>query len=312
MRDRRAILASLLLSSTVTATAAAQTAPKFEYGKPPEKPTDWNVQAKGGLLITSGNSQSRNANMGVTASQQAGDNKLSFEGNFAYGRSNVLTPVIDTTMNVVTGLERTPTTTTNQWRSRGRYDRFFTPNNSGYVLGQIGADRVAGKKLVAGGQAGYSRQLLKNDFHTTVAELGYDYSFESYVIQPPVDSVSIHSARVFLGELWKLTEATGINGSVEALFNLNKEKAPDANDPTFTVKEVKAFKDTRVTGKIGLTTTLYKKLSFGFGFTVLYDQNPAPRPLPASAKGVPFAPGFHPFSDKFDTLTEATLVFTFL
>jgi Protein of unknown function, DUF481 len=308
MRERRTLLAAILLSTTVTATAVAQ--PKFQFEKPPEKPSDWQVQAKGGLLITSGNSQSRNANLGLTASQQTGYNKLSFEGNLAYGRSNVLVPVID--MGMVTALERTPTTTTNQWRARGRYDRFFTPNNAGYVLGQIGADRVAGKKLVAGGQGGYSRQLLKNDFHTTVAELGYDYSFESYLVQPPVDSVSIHSARVFVGELWKLTEATGITGSIEALFNLNKEKAPDASDPTGASKEVKAFKDTRVTGKIGLTTTLFKRLSFGFGIAVLYDQNPAPRPLPASAKGAPFAPTFHPFADRFDTLTEATLVFTFL
>jgi hypothetical protein len=171
---------------------------------------------------------------------------------------------------------------------------------------------VAGKKLVAGGQGGYSRQLLKNEFHTAVAELGYDYSFESYLVQPRIDSVSIHSARVFVGELWKLTEGTGINGSIEALFNLNKEKALDASDPTGATKEVKAFKDTRVTGKIGLTTTVYKKLSFGFSVTVLYDQNPAPRPVPASAKGAPFAATFHPFADRFDTLTEATLVFTFL
>jgi len=308
MRDRRALLASVLLATTVTVPALAD--PKFEFGKAPEKPSDWQVQAKGGLLVTSGNSQSRNGNLGVTASHQTGWNKLSAEGNVAYGRSDVLTPVID--MGVVTGLERTPETTTNQWKVRGRYDRFFTTNNSGYVVGQLGADRVAGKKLVGGGQAGYSRQLLKNDVNTTVAEIGYDYSFESYLAQPRIDPVSIHSARLFVGELYKLTDATGLTGSVEALFNLNKEKAPDASDSTGATNEVKPLKDTRVTGKLGLTTTLYKKLSFGFGFTLLYDQNPAPRPVPASAKGAPFAPTFHPFADRFDTLTEATLVFTFL
>jgi putative salt-induced outer membrane protein YdiY len=310
MRDRRVLLGFLLLSTTVTATAAAQ--PKFQFEKPPEKPSDWKVQAKGGLLITSGNSQSRNGNLGLNASHQTGWNKLTVEANAAYGRSEVLVPVID--MGVVTGLDREPQTTTNLWRGRGRYDRFFTTNNSGYVLGQIGADRVAGKKLVGGGQIGYSRQLIKNEFHTAVAELGYDFSYESYLDTParPLDPVSIHSARLFVGELWKLTESTGINGSFEALFNLNKEKAPDASDPTGATNEVKAFKDTRLTGKLGLTTTLYKDLSFGFGVTVLYDQNPAPRPVPASAKGAPYAPTFHPFSDRFDTITEATLILTFL
>jgi putative salt-induced outer membrane protein YdiY len=312
----RNLVATLFLS-TAFAGAAAAADPKFEFQKPPEKPPEWQVQAKGGLLITTGNSQSRNANLGLTASHQVGGNRLSLDGNLAYGRSNVLRPIIDKTTvpeGVVTGLERAPETTTNLWKARGRYDRFITEHNSAYVLGQLGADRVAGKKLIAGGQTGYSRQLLRTDAHTTVAELGYDFSFESYVDSADrhVDPTTIHSARVFVGELWKLTADTGINGSVEALFNLNKEKAPNASDSTGATNEVKAFKDTRVTGKLGLTTTLWKSLSFGFGFTVLYDQNPAPRPLPASAKGAKYAPTFHPFADRVDTLTEATLVFTFL
>src|SRR5947207_3078499 len=102
MRERRALFGTIFfLAATVTAaTAAAQTTPKFEFDKPPEKPTDWKVQAKGGLLITSGNSQSRNASLGVTGSRQTGDNKLSLDANLAYGRSNVIVPVI--VMNEVT------------------------------------------------------------------------------------------------------------------------------------------------------------------------------------------------------------------
>jgi hypothetical protein len=311
MRDR-SVLALVLLLGAAVSTPASAADPKYEFQKPPEKPSDWKVQAKGGLLVTTGNSRSRNAVMALTGSHQTGFNKVSFEGNVAYGRSNVLVPIIENGM--VTGLSRTPETTTNQWRARGRYDRFLTPNNSAYVLGQIGADRVAGKELFGGGQAGYSRQLIKSDAHTTVAELGYDFSYESYLSPPgrKVDPVSIHSARLFVGELWKLTNDTGISGSVEALFNLNKEKVPNASDSTGATNEVKALKDTRLIGKIGLTTTLWKNLSFGFGFTLLYDQNPAPRPLPASSKGAPYAATFHPFADPIDTLTEATLVFTFL
>jgi len=313
MRDPRALFGAALLAATmITASAAAQPPPKFEFEKPPEKPVDWKVQAKGGLLVTTGNSQSRNTNFALTASRQTDGNKISLEGNLAYGRSSVIVPVIEN--DVVTALDRRAETTTNQWRARGRYDRFLTANNSAYVLGQIGGDRVAGKKLFGGGQLGYSRQVFKNDMHTAVAELGYDFSYESYLSPPdrPVDPVAIHSARVFLGELFKLTNDTGLSASVEALFNVNEEKAPDASDATGARNEVRAFKDTRLTGKAGLTTTLYKNLSFGFGVTVLYDQNPAPRPLPASAKGTKFADAFHPFADRVDTLTEATLVFTFL
>jgi len=287
-------------------------APKFEYDKTPPKPTDWKVQAKGGLLITTGNSQARSGVFGLQGSRQQAYNKLSLDAQLAYGRSNVLVPVLDPVDPlVVTGVDRRGETTTNEWRARGRYDRFLTENNALYVLAQIGADKIAGKELYGGGQAGYSRQLQKTTQSTLVAELGYDFSHEQYIQQPgkTIDPVTIHSARVFVGELLALTADTGLTASVEALFNLNNEKALDASDPTKT--GVSAFKDTRIIGKAGLTTTLWKSLSFGFGFTLKYDQNPAPRPLPSSAPaGAMFRQTL--FADKVDTLTEATLIFTFL
>ena len=56
---------------------------------------------------------------------------------------------------------------------------------------------------------------------------------------------------------------------------------------------VDAFKDTRVNGKIGFTTTVRKSLSVGLGLTVKYDQNPAPRPVPSgSPAGTVYGPTF--------------------
>ena len=129
-------------------------------------------------------------------------------------------------------LDKRSVETTNSWLFRGRYDWFFTPNNSGYASGQAAADQVAGKSFFGGGQVGYSRQVLKTAMHLLVAELGYDFSFESYVAQPnkTLDAVSVHSARVFAGETLMLSTATGLTASVEALFNLNKEgKAINVN-----------------------------------------------------------------------------------
>ena len=304
-----------LLQGASMAPAFAQTpaAPKFTFEKPPEKDVDWKVQSKGGFLVTSGNSRAQSGTFALDGSRQQGANKLSLNGGLAYGRSNVLVPQLDA-MGNVSGFGRQAQTTTNEWKSRGRYDRFFTPNNAAYVLGQVGADKIAGKRLWGGGQLGYSRQVYKSEAHTAVAEIGYDFSYESYVQSPgrTVDAVAIHSARVFVGELFSLTKETGFSGSMEALFNLNKEKALDASDGTGATTGVGAFKDTRVIGKLGLTTLLRQSLSFGFGFTVKYDQNPAPRPLPASAAGATYAPMFQPFADKVDTLTEATLIYTFL
>jgi hypothetical protein len=302
---RPAVAAAILL---LGAPAFAQD-PKFTYEKPPEKPVDWKVQSKGGMLLTSGNSHSTSATLSLSGSRQSGDNKLALEGGLAYGRSRVLVPVVDAAGDVTDFTNRTDTTT-NEWRARGRYDRFLTANNAIYGLAQVAADKVAGKSLFGGGQVGYSRQLWKSERDTLVAELGYDFSYESYVEQAgkSQDSVAIHSARAFVGNLLTLTPQTGIATSVEALFNLNKEgKALDASNGTTGVD---AFKDTRATAKATLTTTLYKDLSFAFGFTARYDQNPALRPIPGGS--LKYAPGVLIFSDKVDTLTEATLIFTFL
>jgi len=144
----------------------------------------------------------------------------------------------------------------------------------------------------------------------------YDFSYESYVQQPgkTIDPVSIHSARLFIGESVKISPSSGATASVEALFNLNREvNALDASSGSPPTNGVAAFHDTRVVGKLGLTTTLFARLSVAFGFTLRYDQNPAPRPVPpGTPSNLMYAPTFTPFADKVDTLAEATLIYTFI
>jgi hypothetical protein len=213
----------------------------------------------------------------------------------------------------VTAVDRQEVTTTNNWFSKGRYDRFFTANNSGYVSGLAAADKIAGKTFAGGGQIGYSRQLVKTDNQTLVAEIGYDFSYERYVQQPMkmLDPVSIHSARLFVGETAKVTSATGATASVEAFFNLNKEgKALNIDEPHNP--GVDPFHDTRVIGKLGVSTTLFKSLSVALGFSIRYDQNPAPLPVPSGTPtGVGFAAYFQPFAETLDTASEVTLIYTF-
>ena len=307
--------------------AAAQVDPKFDYAKADAAKPDaahtveWKAQAKAGGLLTGGNTQVRSATLGLTASRKEGSNKLSLDGNLAYGRTNVLAAVADPAMpTMVTGLQRVSVTNTNNWVAKGRYDRFFTLNNSGYVSAQGAGDKIAGKTFYGGGQIGYSRQLLNNAMNTVVAEIGYDFSYESYVEppagKPPLDAVTVHSARVFGGETLKLTAATGITASVEALVNLNKEgKALNHLNGT---PGVDAFKDTRVVAKAALSTTVWKSLSLAIGATLKYDQNPAPLPLasllPAGSTLSPTAfaaTGGVPFAQTTDTQGEATLIYTF-
>jgi hypothetical protein len=306
-----------LLSSSL---AAAQTDPKFEYAKaeavkPGAAPlVEWKTQAKAGGLWTAGNSQVKSAVLGVTASRKQGANKLSLEGDLAYGRSNVWQTVPNMTDPTTVDIQRNPVTTTNNFLAKGRYDRFFTENNAGYVSAQAAGDRIAGKTFFGGGQIGYSRQLLKNDMNTIVAEIGYDFSYETYV-QPPTGAappgVAVHSARLFAGETLKLSAATGVIASVEALLNLNREsKALNHVDGSMGVD---AFKDTRVVGKAALTTTVYKSLSLAVGFIVKYDQNPAPLPLAPILMGRTLngMDDQTPFSESTDYQTEVTLIYTF-
>ena len=208
----------------------------------------------------------------------------------------------DTTID---SIGRTNIETNNNWFTKGRYDRFFTPNNSGYVSAQAAGDEVAGKTFYGGGQIGYSRQVYKSEMHLLVAELGYDLSYERYVQNPGTthDPVTVHSARIFAGETLTLTKATGITASVEALFNLNKEGS--ALQYPSGATGVDPFKDTRVNGKLGLTTTLYKRMSISFGFLaqVRSESGAAPHPVGLAAERGLRA-GFVPFADRVDTQTD--------
>jgi hypothetical protein len=312
----RAVAAAIVLTGALAA-AQEPPPPKFVYEKPAEvKTVEWKSGVKTGLLLTSGNSQMTTFTFGGNAIRKDPSNKLALDFNAAYARSNIL---IANDVNANGTLDpgeitRQGQTTANFWNVKARYDRFFTTNNSLYVAGLAAADQVAGKEFFGGGQVGYARQLHKDKLWDASAEVGYDLSYE--VLAPPTDkSTLIQSARLFLGANLRLREGTGLFGSAEVLTNLNPERIPWAKDyEQHPDKWVPEFRDTRVTGKVGITTRLWKNVSFAFSFGLKYDQNPAPRPAVKDAAGteVPFASGYVPFVDSLDTITEATLIITLL
>ncbi len=166
MNPRPLVLAAALLF--LAATAVAQTTPTFTYAKPdavkpaapaavaptPPPPVEWKAQVKGGFLMTSGNSQTTGASVTGNVSRREGNNRLTFDAGAAYGRSNVVTPVIVTDMtvtppsNTIVGIGRTSIETNNNWSTKGRYDRFFTANNSGYVSAQAAGRSGGGQVLL--------------------------------------------------------------------------------------------------------------------------------------------------------------------
>jgi hypothetical protein len=299
--------------------------PKFEYGKKEDvkdvKKVEWKASAQGGFILTSGNSHTSTLSAGATASRKAGDNKLSLDFGASYGKSDIKIAVDDDAPGTPgagkVGADEIYTVeqvTTNAYMLKGRYDRFLTEKNSLFVTARAGADKIAGKSLIAGGQIGYSRLLVKNKNHEMASELGYDYSYESYEA-PGVASLSIHSARLFLGYVGTLSDVTALTASAELLTNLSAEDtAPNDQDGDGNAGDdmpgIDAFGDNRFTGKLGITTKLSTDISFRFGFTAKLDSAPAPLPNIQGSAG--YETGFQPLAQSLDTVTEAQLIINLL
>lgn len=302
-----AVPLAILVVAVPLAAGAQDAAPPAPPAPPP---VQWKAQAKAGLVSTSGNAETTTLTAAANVARSDAANKVALEGVVAYGQSGLLVASDTNGDGLIERGEfhRSTQTTVNNWNVKGRYDRFITKHQGAFVGASVGADEIAGKTLIAGGQAGYAVKLLKSDVQELVGELGYDFSYEEYQARG-VKPNEIHSGRAFLGETLKLSATAGIVASVEALANLNTEKnAPNAHAASPTAK-VKAFEDIRVNGKIALTAAVRSNVSLSVGFQLRWDRNPAP--LPAISGAPPFAPPM-PFAKEVDTVTDAALIVTFM
>jgi hypothetical protein len=277
--------------------------PKFEYGKHDElkdvKTPEWTAAAEGGLVLTTGNSETTTITGGFKASRKSGDNKLAIEASGAFAKSGIRVlddrngnGVIDDNSEIKT----VETTTTEQLASKLRYDRFLTDFNSLFIAALAARDVPAGKDSVLGGQVGYSRRLYKSKVSETVAEIGYDFSREDLTTGDPV---SIHSGRVFLGHKAAMTEGALLDASVEGLTNFNRETLP-------TGKDGAAFRDTRVNLKIAIQAKIGENLAFQTSIEAHFDNRPGPLAIK------PLAMGFVPEASSVDTIMKASLIYTFV
>ena len=230
-----------------------------------------------------------------------GANKLQLDAGTAYATSDIRIAVDDNGDGFIAPGEitRDNVTTTQAWGVKARYDRFFTERNA--LL-----PRRASPQTILPGKEGLPRasssaiavSCSRARCMSWRPGLGYDFTHEDYVVEG--DPIQIQSIRGYVGYVGKLSEGTSFDASAEVLANLNEEDTPTG--------QVGAFEDTRVVAKLSLTTKLVAGLSFRFGFGAKYDQAPAPLP-PFS---LPYAPGFLPLADEFDTSTEAVLIYDLL
>lgn len=275
--------------------------PTFQFGKAEEvkdvKGVEWNASAEFGLVFTTGNSETTTITGGAKAARKEGDNKLSAELGGAFARAGVRqlddsngNGQIDDESEITT----VSTTSSRNLTGKLRYDRFLTEHNSLFVAAVASTDEPAGKELVLGGQLGYSRLLYKSEKHELAGEAGLDYSREQLITGDPL---SIISARLFVGYKGTLSATTNADASAEALMNLN-----ELDTPTGTAS---LGQDTRVNGKLGITSKLTASLSINTGLELKYDNKPAPLKISN------LAAGFVPESSKLDTIMKASLIYSF-
>lgn len=275
--------------------------PTFQFGKAEEvkdvKGVEWNASAEFGLVFTTGNSETTTITGGAKAARKEGDNKFSAELGGAFARAGVRqlddnsgNGLIDDESEITT----VSTTSSRNLTGKVRYDRFLTEHNSLFVAALASTDEPAGKELVLGGQLGYSRQLYKSEKHELAGEAGVDFSREQLISGDPL---SIVSARLFFGYKGTLSDTTNADASAEVLMNLN-----ELDTPTGTAS---LGQDTRVNGKLGVTSKLTTSLSINTGLELKYDNKPAP------LKIANLAPGFVPESSKLDTIMKASLIYSF-
>jgi hypothetical protein len=303
---RRLLALSFVLACPALAVAGD---PKFEYGKSEEvkdvKGIDWTAAAEAGLVFTTGNSETTTATGGIKASRKTGKNKFAVEGSAAYAKSG-LRVIYDQngngTIDNESEIQDVQTITAETLAEKLRYDRFLTELNSLFVAQLASRDTPAGKEIVLGAQAGYSRSLYKTKTALTLGEFGYDYSHEDLITGP---SVSIHSARAFIGHHAAMTEGADLDASFELLTNLNKENitTEDANGKPYSGGP---FQDTRVNAKLAISAKIGANLAFQSSIEVKYDRRPGPLPVKNLAMD------FTPAADTLDTIMKASFIYTFI
>ena len=296
------MLKRLVLVTAALCGSQAFADPKFEYGKADEvakvKGTEWTASAEGGVVFTTGNSETTTGTAGFKATRKKAKNKLALEGSLTYARAGVRVlsdhngnGLIDDQSEIVAEKQVTAETLA----AKLRYDRFLTDFNSLFVAGLISRDVPAGKQRVIGAQVGYSRRIHKSATSEAVAEVGVDYDNEDLTVG---DALSFVSARAFVGFKSELSPGVSFETSGELLTNLSKETLATGADGGIG-------QDTRFNFKASVSSKIGKSLSFQSSIEAKYDRRPAPLALKNLAMG------FVPEASSLDTIMKASLIYTF-
>lgn len=258
--------------SEITTDTKAETAAKKD---PKDKDaTEWSVQ--GGLLATSGNTQSLAVTGGTAFRYRKKDDQLSAAAAVNYARAG--TPAKGDKPATP------PDTTVENYQAKVRYDRFVTGSFVAFLGVQGRRDRFAGLDLRLQVDPGVGYYFVDTKAIVFWGELGYDFMRDirrdDALVQKDGSvldkTATVHSGRAFLGYKNKLTEGTALSFALEYLQGLSKTEAY------------------RFNGEMIVSAKLTKAFSLATSFAFRYD---------AAAL---------PGKQKLDTVTAASLVFSIL
>ena len=222
---------------------------------------DWSLSFGGS--INTGNTRSWNLAAGTDLLLLKGDHRLTIDSLFTLGRAD--TAPLDPAIGYATIAKK--------WLFGSRYEYYFTDMDA--VWGALGMrwDPLAGFDLQMLANAGYLRAFVKEENHFFAGRIGYSYTYEKYVNDPPTflgGNSNIHGLLLALDYENKLNEHVELLSSITYIGNLNKLPLQ---------RDAKAFQDNRIYWSLALLSQLAERLAFEARFLLLYDSRPVPEEL---------------------------------
>lgn len=157
------------------ALAAGGATPKMELAvdnlaaiNPPPKPVPkWQGNLSAGITSTHGNTTTESINGSVALSKRTEKDRTTISGD--YGRATQEDPD--------TGKDKT---TEDWWKTRGKYDYFFSEKFYGYLDGRYETDKIAelDRRVIVGGGGGY--QWIESEEMNFSTEAGMASLYEKF------------------------------------------------------------------------------------------------------------------------------------
>jgi len=246
------MLAALSLAQDDVLQETEKDAEKLKADEP-----ESSMSAQVGGALAAGNTAAYNASLGFDASHKWDSNRIKGNAAALWGQS-----VADADGNgILSEGERDAGYVTNQQQLLAdvRYDRFLGKNNSVYFLAGVLVDPFAGFASRSHQQIGYSRTLVDTKETDLVAEVGFDWAQENYVVtDPPQDPTykDVFAARAMIGFKHVFNESVSFENTLEVYPN------------------VVVLEDVRVMENASLAAKLSEKLGFKTSYNLRFDNQP--------------------------------------